>query len=103
MQTSDDNKIGWAENPVVHQRIRYGLFAICALLVITDLIVHRHTYLPIEEIPAFYAFYGFGALVGVVVLSKALRTVVGRDEEYYYKPEQKEGQEKENEKGNDDA
>ena len=85
MQTSENNNPGWADSPVVQQRIRYGLFAICGLLVIADLIVHRHTYLPVEEIPAFYAFYGFGALVGVVVLAKALRKVVGRSEDYYLK------------------
>ena len=85
MQTSDNNKPGWADSPVVQQRIRYALFAICGLLVATDLIVHRHTYLPVEEIPAFYAFYGFGALVGVVVLAKALRKLVGRSEDYYLK------------------
>lgn len=85
MQTSDDKKLGWAEDPVIQQRIRYALFAICGLLVIADLIVHRHTYLSVEEIPAFYAFYGFGALVGVVVLAKALRQLVGRDEDYYEK------------------
>lgn len=83
MQTSDDNKPGWAEDPVIHQRIRYGLFALCAVLVIADLIVHRHTYLPVEELPAFYAFYGFAALVGVVVLAKSLRQLVGRSEDYY--------------------
>jgi len=83
MQTSDDNKPGWAENPVIHQRIRYGLFVLCGILVIADLIVHRHTYLPVEELPAFYAFYGFAALVGVVVLAKSLRQLVGRSEDYY--------------------
>ncbi|GAB5499954.1 MAG: hypothetical protein PsegKO_22650 [Pseudohongiellaceae bacterium] len=83
MQTSDDNKPGWAEDPVIHQRIRYFLFALCGVLVIADLIVHRHTYLPVEELPAFYAFYGFAALVGVVVLAKSLRQLVGRSEDYY--------------------
>jgi hypothetical protein len=85
MQTADDNKLGWAERPLVQQRIRYGLFAICGLLLSADLFVHRHTYLPVEEIPAFYAFYGFAALVAVVVLAKALRKLVGRGEDYYQK------------------
>ena len=92
MHTSDQNKLGWAERPEIQQRIRYVIYAICGLLVIADLIVHRHTYLPVEEIPAFYAFYGFAALVGVVLLAKALRRVVGRDEAYY----------RGNEKGGDD-
>jgi hypothetical protein len=39
--------------------------------------------LPVEELPAFYAFYGFAALVGVVVLAKSLRQLVGRSEDYY--------------------
>tara|TARA_B110000858_G_scaffold89711_1_gene103712 strand:- start:27929 stop:28204 length:276 start_codon:yes stop_codon:yes gene_type:complete len=85
MQTPDDNKLGWAERPEVHQRIRYALYVICGLLLIADLIVHRHTYLAIEEIPAFYPVYGFAALVGVVVLAKALRKLVGRSEDYYEK------------------
>ncbi|MEX2469384.1 MAG: hypothetical protein WD396_06495 [Pseudohongiellaceae bacterium] len=83
MQTPDQNKTGWADRPEIRQRIRYALFTICGLLVMADLIVQRYTYLPVEEIPAFYAFYGFAALVGVVLLSKALRQVVGRKEDYY--------------------
>jgi len=83
MQTSDDNKPGWADKPAIQQRIRYALYIICGLLIIADLIVDRHTYLPVEEIPAFYAFYGFAALVGLVELAKALRKWVGRDEDYY--------------------
>lgn len=85
MQTQDENKLGWADRPEIRQRIRYVLFAICGLLVIADLIWHRHSYLPVEEIPAFYAFYGFAALVGVVLLSKLLRRFVGRSEDYYVK------------------
>lgn len=83
MHTQDNTKPGWADNPVIRQRIRYALYAICAVLVITDLLVHRHTYLPVEEMPAFYAFYGFAALVGVVLLAKGLRSLVGRKEDYY--------------------
>lgn len=85
MQTTDDSKPGWADRPEIQQRIRYVLYTICAALVIIDLVVHRHAYLPVEEIPAFYAFYGFAALVGVVVMAKALRRVVGRREDYYQK------------------
>lgn len=85
MQTPDKQNPGWADRPEVQQRIRYLLYSVCALLVIADLLVHRHTYLPVEEIPAFYAFYGFAALVGVVMLAKALRLRVGRNEDYYRK------------------
>ena len=104
MHTPDKDDIGWADNPQIQQRIRYALFAICGLLVITDLLVHRHTYLPVEEMPAFYAMYGFAALVGVVVLAKALRKVVGRDEDYYLKPDHTDEEEsQEQESGESDV
>lgn len=83
MQSLDDNKPGWADKPYIRQRIRYALYVICGLLVIVDLVVDRHTYLPVEEIPEFFAFYGFASLVGLVVLAKALRKLVGRGEDFY--------------------
>jgi hypothetical protein len=85
MQSPDKNDIGWADHEPTRQKIRYGIYVICGLLAITDLLVHRYTYLPVEEMPAFYAFYGFAALVAVVMLAKALRKLVGRSEDYYQK------------------
>ena len=89
MQTPDKHNTGWADNSVIRQRIRNVLYIVCGLLVIADFIIHRHTYMPLEKIPAFYAIYGFIALVGVVLLSKGLRKLVGRDEDYYQKRENK--------------
>lgn len=86
MQTSD-SKPGWAERPEVGQRIRYALYSICALLVLAELVVHRHTVMPLERVPAFYAIYGFISLVGVVLLAKLLRRIVSRSESYYSKDE----------------
>jgi hypothetical protein len=83
MQNGNNENLGWADKPVVRQRIRYVLYVVCGLLVVADFIVHRHVYMPLEKIPAFYALYGFAALVGVVVLAKLLRKVVGKDEDYY--------------------
>lgn len=86
MQTSD-NRPGWAERPEVGQRIRYALYSICALLALAELVVHRHTVMPLERIPAFYAIYGFISLVGVVLLAKLLRRIVSRPENHYSKDE----------------
>ena len=87
MQTSDNNNTGWADKPVIRQRIRNVLYAVCALLVLAEFIVHRHIYMPLEKIPAYYAIYGFIALVSVVMLAKLLRKLVGREENYYEKGE----------------
>jgi len=60
-----------------------SFYAICLLLVILDFIIHRHIYLSFEEIPTFYALYGFVACVVLVVLAKLMRLVLMRPEHYY--------------------
>jgi hypothetical protein len=90
MNTSDQQTTGWADRPRNRQRIRNVLYVICGLLVVADFLVHRHTVMPLEKLPAFYTVYGFAALVTVVLLARLLRRLVGRSEDYY-------------EKGDDDA
>ena len=60
-------------------------YLICIALVAADFIVHRHIYLAFEEIPTFYALYGFVACVVLVVIAKVIRKFVMRDESYYDK------------------
>jgi hypothetical protein len=74
---------GWADRPGNRRLIRRVLYVACLLLVVADFVVHRHISTDIERVPAFYALYGFAALVGVVMAAKALRLLVKRDEEYY--------------------
>lgn len=58
-------------------------YVVCAVLVILDFVVHRHIYTEFEEIPAFYAIYGFVACVVLVVIAKWMRKFIMRDEQYY--------------------
>jgi len=60
-----------------------GFYAICILLVIADFILHRHIGFSWEEIPAFYAIYGFVACVILVLIAKEMRKVLMRKEDYY--------------------
>jgi hypothetical protein len=78
-----DENPGWADRPANRRLIRRILYAACALLVAADFVVSRHIYTAVERVPAFYALYGFVALVGVVLAAKGLRLLVKRDEEYY--------------------
>lgn len=71
------------DNPKNVERLLNGLYFICILLVIADFIIHRHTTMAWEKIPAFYAIYGFAACVVLVVLAKMMRKVVMRKEDYY--------------------
>jgi len=58
-------------------------YVICALLVIVDFIVHRHIYHDWENIPAFYAIYGFVGCVLLVLIAKEMRKILMRKEDYY--------------------
>ena len=78
-----DNNPGWADKPAIQRLILRVIYALCAVLVLADFVVHRHIYTDIERVPAFYALYGFAALVGVVMAAKGLRLLVKRDEGYY--------------------
>ena len=81
--THNKTKIHVFDNPRNVQRLLYGLYAVCLLLVIADFIIHRHTTMIWESIPAFYALYGFIACVVLVVLAKLMRKVLMRKEDYY--------------------
>jgi hypothetical protein len=53
------------------------------LLVIADLIVHRHDAVAFAQWFGFYAAYGFFACVALVLTAKAMRRVLKRPEDYY--------------------
>lgn len=67
-------------------RIMLNVFyVLCALLVLVDFFVHRHIYHSWENIPAFYAIYGFVGCVVLVLIAKLMRKVVMKEEDYYDK------------------
>ena len=64
-------------------RIVYGLYAICALLVIADLFYHKHPYFEVEHMFGFYGWYGFVMCALLVICAKGMRVVLMRREDYY--------------------
>lgn len=78
-----DQKLYLFDKPENVKRLLNGFYVICIILVIADFIIHRHTTMAWENIPAFYAIYGFVACVLLVVLAKNMRKVVMRKEDYY--------------------
>ena len=65
------------------KRAIYVLYAVCALALIGDFIVHRHVGHPWEAIFGFYPIYGFGACVLLVLIAKELRKLLMRKHDYY--------------------
>lgn len=77
---------GFFDDPKVVSWILRIFYVLCALLVVADFVVHRHIYTELEEIPAFYALYGFVACVLLVFAASGLRKLLMRDEDYYEAP-----------------
>ncbi|MFW6323463.1 MAG: hypothetical protein ACOC0U_00235 [Desulfovibrionales bacterium] len=61
-------------------------FSSVVLLLLLDLVYHRHAYFPWEERFGFYCIFGFVACVILVLVARfILRPLVIRDEDYYDK------------------
>ena len=58
-------------------------YAICGLLLLADIVVHRHTIHSWEDIFGFYTIYGFIACVVLVLTATQMRKILMRDEDYY--------------------
>ncbi|GAB1258528.1 hypothetical protein [Aurantivibrio plasticivorans] len=71
------------DKPENIKKILKVFYVICIGLVIVDFIVHRHIYHSWENIPAFYAIYGFVGCVILVLIAKEMRKVLMRGEDYY--------------------
>ena len=63
-------------------------FALCAVMLSLDFIIHRHPSFAAGEFAAeewfgFYAIYGFVACVLLVLIATQLRKILMRAEDYY--------------------
>jgi hypothetical protein len=75
--------MSWIDRPKNVTRIYIGLCITGALLVLCDLIVHRHAETAYDSWLGAYGVYGFGACVLLVLAAKLLRRGVMRSEDYY--------------------
>jgi len=71
------------DNPRNVNRLLTVFYALCGVLVALDFVIHRHTQTALEQLPAFYALYGFVACVLLVLIAKQMRRLVMRKEDYY--------------------
>jgi len=74
------------DNQANVRRVLYGLYAAAGLSFLLDWVIARKVYHSWEQIPAFYALYGFAACVVLVLAATQLRKVLMRSEDYYDEP-----------------
>ncbi|MBC8352389.1 MAG: hypothetical protein H8E66_10405 [Planctomycetes bacterium] len=79
----DSDKKYWLDDPRNVNKIVYTLYAVCALLVLGDLLYHKHVHFEFEYWFGFAGFFGFIACVALVLAARLLRVVLKREEDYY--------------------
>jgi len=86
------------DNPANVKRLLYVFYGILVLLIVLDLLLGGHAEgghavgghavgdehgFPCENMPAFFAVYGFVSYVTLIFVAKGLRLLIKRDEDYY--------------------
>ncbi len=65
------------------KRLLYIFYALCIGLFAADFIIQRKIHHDWENLPGFYAVFGFVACVVLVLLATQMRKVLMRNEDYY--------------------
>ena len=65
------------------RKLVLGLAVLALVLLAVDILVPRHGPFAMERWFGFYALFGFGAAVGLVLIARAWRLAVMRREHYY--------------------
>ncbi len=73
----------WVDKPGNGNRIFRALIVVCALLFVADFVIERHGEFEIEDLPGFFAVYGFVSFTVLILAAKALRGLIKRPEDYY--------------------
>ena len=58
-------------------------YALCAIVVVLDLVITREEHHDWERFLEFYPLYGFAGIVVLVLIAKLMRRVLMRPEDYY--------------------
>ena len=77
------NDASWFERPRNINLMIAVLVIVCAGTVLAQRFCHPHGHFPLEDSFGFQAWFGFVAFVVIVFLGRALRMIVGREEDYY--------------------
>jgi hypothetical protein len=73
----------WLQRPGTTRLLKIALGVLLVLSLIPDFFIHQHAYFGIEDRFGFYAWYGFGAAVVLVVVAKVLGIFIRRKDTYY--------------------
>jgi len=89
MENRDENlpflgrMMTWVDRPGSANKIFWALVVVCIGLFLADFTYKKYGAFAVESIPGFFGFYGFVMFTGLILLSKGLRVLIKRPEDYY--------------------
>ncbi|MGH2378265.1 MAG: hypothetical protein ACRDGT_07285 [Candidatus Limnocylindria bacterium] len=63
--------------------LRFAAAVALALVILAELLVERHPYFDADSPFGFYAWFGFGACVAMVLLARLVGRLLKRADDYY--------------------
>lgn len=79
----DNEKHYWLDDPANVTKLYRGLWTVGILLLLGDLLLHKHEDFTFAGWFSFYGIFGFVACVVLVISAKGLRRLLMRSEDYY--------------------
>lgn len=80
------------DNPRNVRILLICFYAALGVLLLVDFFIHKHPAFGWEGYPNFFAAYGFVSCVLLIYIAKLLRLLVKRDEAYYEKRPDRDGE-----------
>ena len=76
-------RVHWLVRPATVRGLWVGFAVILAALVLGDLLIHPHAGFVLDGTFGFYAWYGLGTCVAMVLFAKGLGVFLKRRDSYY--------------------
>ncbi len=82
-ETPEQQELHWLVRKSTIRKLWWGGGVVLAALAVGDVGVHGHAAFAIDGTFAFYAWYGLGSCVAMVLFAKVLGWVLKRPDSYY--------------------
>ena len=79
----DSPKKHWLDDRSNVNKIILALAAACLVMLLTDLLYHKHVHFEFEHWFGFFGLFGFVASLVLVLVARLARVVLRRGEDYY--------------------
>ncbi len=79
----NNEKKHWLDDRANIKKLLHWFYWMCAALLATDFVFHRHVLHAWENLFGFYGIFGFVACTVLVLVAKEMRKALMRREDYY--------------------